>query len=120
MKYLHPRRKELVGRKARPKKGPQDCLGRRDPAGRAREDEAQAERIADSRLDTRNAKKLTGTMTLVGDELLVAGSNRAVGQFRRMTASGSSKPSQPQSGAAGLHHANHHRKGGLTMYRQAS
>lgn len=94
VKYLHPRRKALVGAESSAEeKGLKTASGDVIKLDVRVEDEAQAERIADSHLDTRNAKKLTGTMTLVGDPLLVSGSTVQLVNFGKYDGKWLIKPS---------------------------
>lgn len=75
IKYSHPRRKALVGSEA----SSADDLGLVTASGDvvkidARvENEDQAKRVAKSRLDKQNAGKVSGSLTLVGTPVLVAG-----------------------------------------------
>lgn len=95
VKYLHPRRKELVGAESSAAdKGLKTASGDVIKLDVRVEDEAQAERIADSRLDSKNAKKMTGSMTLVGDPLLVAGSTVRLVNFGRFNGVWLVKPSR--------------------------
>lgn len=94
VKYLHPRRKELVGAESSAAdKGLKTASGDVIKLDVRVEDEAQAERIADSHLDAKNAKKLTGTMTLVGDPLLVSGSTVQLTNFGKYDGKWLIKPS---------------------------
>lgn len=76
IKYSHPRRKSLVGSEA----SSVDDLGLVTASGDvvkidARvENEDHAKRVAKSRLDKQNAGKVSGSLTLVGTPILVAGS----------------------------------------------
>lgn len=76
VKFEHPRRKALVGAEA----SSADDLGVVTSSGDVMklnvrvEDEEQAKRIAKSRLDQKNAQKVTGTLDLVGTPTAVAGS----------------------------------------------
>lgn len=73
--YLHPKRKKVIRGEA----SSAEDLGLMTASGdivklEVRvEDEAQAKRIARSRLDQRNSPKYAGTLDLVGDNDLVAG-----------------------------------------------
>lgn len=75
VKYSHPRRKSLVGAEA----SSVDDLGLVTESGDVVkldvrvENEEQAKRLAKSRLDKKNAQKITGSLTLVGLPTLVAG-----------------------------------------------
>ncbi|MFG1409519.1 contractile injection system protein, VgrG/Pvc8 family [Xanthobacter sp. VTT E-85241] len=102
VKYLHPRRKELVGAESSAEsKGLKTASGDVIKLDVRVEDEAQAERIADSHLDTKNAKKLTGTMTLVGDPTLVAGSTVQLTSFGKYDGVWLIKPSRHTSQRSG-------------------
>lgn len=73
--YAHPRRKALVGNKA----SSTDDLGVVTSSGdivklNVRvENSDQAKRVAKSRLDAKNAPKVSGSLTMVGNPVLVAG-----------------------------------------------
>ena len=95
VKYLHPRRKELVGAESSAEsQGLKTASGDIIKLDVRVEDEAQAERLADSALDTQNAKKRTGTMTLVGDPILVAGSTVQLVNFGKYDGRWLIKPSK--------------------------
>jgi len=75
-KYSHPNKKAVVGADA----DSAEDLGVVTESGDVlkidtrSENEDQAGRVAKSRLDEKNAQKITGTLTLVGTPVLVAGS----------------------------------------------
>ncbi|UXN07507.1 phage late control D family protein [Bartonella sp. HY761] len=75
VKYSHPQRKALVGQEA----SSVDDLGVVTSSGDVMkidvrvENEEQAKRVAKSRLDAKNAQKITGTLNMVGVPTIVAG-----------------------------------------------
>lgn len=75
VKYLNPRRKAVVGQSVTSA----DDLGVMTASGDIVkidvrvENEIQAKRVAKSRLDKKNAQKMTGRLTFVGTPVLVAG-----------------------------------------------
>ena len=75
VRYLHPRRKKVIKGDA----SSADDLGLMTNSGDVVkldvrvEDEAQAERLAKSKLDQKNSPKYSGTLYMVGDPQIVAG-----------------------------------------------
>lgn len=85
VRYHHPQRKQLVGAEASSVEdmGLVTASGDVIKAEVRVENDEQAKRVAKSRLDSRNARKVTGSLSLVGDPLLVAGSVIALTSFGR-------------------------------------
>lgn len=85
VRYHHPQRKQIVGAEASSAEdmGLVTASGDVIKAEVRVENDEQAKRVAKSRLDSRNAGKQTGSLSLVGDPLLVAGSVIALTSFGR-------------------------------------